>query len=97
MPSFDEDPSVVAAVARDLAALARRDRVLAESALAASAIVLAREMDDENSATSKSMCARALLDTMNRLWELAPPALTEDGVDDLRQSALLKLVPRPAS
>jgi hypothetical protein len=75
--------SVVAAVRRDLA---RLPEDLASGALAASALALASEMDDRNSATSKSMCAKALLDTLNRLRELAPP---ERVANDLtRQRAL---------
>lgn len=75
--------SVTAAVEADLSELAKRDPRLARSAQAASAIALAREMDDNNSATSKSMCAKALNETMDRLRELAPPQKENDGVDDL--------------
>lgn len=73
----------VAGVERDLAAIAKRDPELAKSGLAASALALAREMDDDNSATSKSMCARALLDTLDRLRQLAPAKEEKDGVDEL--------------
>lgn len=76
--------SVVASVERDLAEIAKRDQALADSALAASVRALAREIDDpDNSATSKSMCARALLDTLDRLRELVPDEGEADGVDDL--------------
>lgn len=74
-------PSVVEATKRDLAELGD----LADSALAASALALARELDDDsNSATSKSMCARALKETLDRLRELAPPKREADGVDELK-------------
>jgi hypothetical protein len=75
-------PAVVEeAVKRDLKAFPAD---LARSTLAESALALARELDSpENSATSKSMCARALLDTMNRLRELAPPPEQKDRLDDL--------------
>jgi hypothetical protein len=54
------------------------------SALAETALALARELDSgKNSATSKSMCARALLDTMAQLRELAPPREDQDDVDQL--------------
>lgn len=53
------------------------------SALVESAVALARELDARNSATSKSMCARALKETMDRLRELAPPPKTADRLDDL--------------
>jgi hypothetical protein len=46
--------SVVAAVERDLAKLPTE---LADAALAATALVLAEQLDGKNSATSKSMCA----------------------------------------
>lgn len=74
--------TVQAAVKRDLAAL--KDPKLAKSGLAASALALARELDSpKNSATSKSMCARALLDTLDRLRALAPAVKEKDEVDEL--------------
>lgn len=79
-----EKSSVAEAVERDLAVIAKSDKELAQSALAMSALRLAREMDtSDNSATSKSMCARELRDTMDRLRELAPKEEKEDGLDDL--------------
>lgn len=75
---------VAAAVRRDLDSIARVAPELATSALAASALSLAREMDDAgNSATSKSMCARALLDTLDRMRELMPIAEEADELDEL--------------
>lgn len=74
--------SVVEAVERDLVALGGD---LADSALAASALALARELDAPNSATSKSMCARALMETMDRLRELAPPKREMDQVDEVAE------------
>lgn len=77
------DRSVVAAVERDLIALGPE---LADSSLAAAALALAKEIDSSgNSATSKSMCARALLETMDRLRALAPPQEAADKLDDLKQ------------
>ena len=77
--------TVVAGVKRDLAALKKLDAALAESGLAAAALSLAVEMDDKtNSATSRSMCARALLDTLEELRGLAPePKPKESALDDL--------------
>lgn len=73
--------SVVEAVERDLEKLGGD---LKDSAMAASALALARELDDpSNSATSKSMCARSLMDTMDRLRQLAPPRREVDGITDL--------------
>lgn len=63
--------SVVAAVERDLG---RLDVSAREGALAATALELAAQLDEpENSATSKSMCARALTETLEKLRALAPP------------------------
>lgn len=64
--------------------LKRMPAELAKSALAATAKALAREIDGaKNSATSKSMCARALLDTLEELRALCPPADEVDALDDL--------------
>jgi hypothetical protein len=89
---------VVAAVRRDLREIARRDKSLAESALAASAHVLAAQLDDPaNSATSKSMCARALRETLDRLRELAPQAAKQDRLDDLGSRRAKRLAGRAAA
>jgi hypothetical protein len=71
------------AMERDLERIRRVAPELADSVLAASAKAMARELDDPNSATSKSMCARALLDTMDRLRELTPVEERSDALDDL--------------
>lgn len=76
--------SVVEAVDGDLVEIRRRAPALAGSALAASARVLAEELDSpSNSATSKSMCAKALREVMDRLRELAPPEERTDRIDEL--------------
>lgn len=82
---------VAEAVERDLKALALRDRDLAESSLAMSALCLAQEMDSDNSATSKSMCGRELRDTLDRLLELAPKVEQKDGLDDLASRRAVRL------
>jgi len=83
LPAAKKQP-VVEAVRRDLAALKRRDKQLAEGALAQAALALAARIDDpDNSATSVSMCARELRDHMNRIWELAPAETRDNRVDDL--------------
>ena len=74
--------TVASAVLRDLAAIGERDKQLAEGTLAMSALRLAMEMDSKASGTSKSNCARALLDTMDKLWQLSP-APREDPIDRL--------------
>lgn len=74
---------VIDATLAEIADLAKREKGLAESALAASAIALAYEIENPfNSATSKSMCSRELRETMKQLHELAPEQKT-DRVDDL--------------
>ena len=85
------DLSVYNSVRADLDKLREVAPELANSALAATMLALAREMDDENSATSKSMCAKALLDIDTRLRMLSPSATQEDEVDELtaRRSARL--------
>jgi hypothetical protein len=93
-----ETGPVAAAVERDLAEIRRRDSDLADSALAASALTLACELDKPgNSATSKSMCARVLVDTLDRLRELAPPDEENDGLDDLARKRAARLGGRAAS
>lgn len=59
---------------------------LSESSLAESALALARELDSDSSATSKSMCARAHLEILDRLRELAPPKeRAKNGIDELKE------------
>lgn len=75
---------LIEAAERDLADLRTRDEALADSALAATVLQLAYELADPyNSATSKSMCAKALLEAMSQLRELAPPTRKSDRLDDL--------------
>jgi hypothetical protein len=75
---------VTEAVQRDLDRLAKHDKTLAESGLAATALALATALDDPgNSATSKAMCAKALAETVRQLRELAPEEKRKDKVDDL--------------
>lgn len=78
--------SVLESVERDLERIAELDASLADSALAALAQQLAKELDSSgNSATSKSMCARALMDALERLQELAPSEKEKDRVDELAE------------
>lgn len=72
--------SVVEAVQRDLDALGPD---VAKSTLGATALALARELDAENSATSKSMCAKSMVDVLREVRSLAPPKREKDGLDDL--------------
>jgi hypothetical protein len=84
--------SVVAAVGRDLEEIRQRAPEVADSALAASAVALAYEIDKaSNSATSKSMCARAMHEALDKLRELTPPKQEDDRIDNLASSARLRL------
>ena len=89
--------SVVKAVKKDLAAIRKRDAALADSALAATALALAGELDDDNSATSKSMCARALVDVLEQLRGLTPKAQEGDMLDDLAARRAARIAGRAAS
>jgi histidinol-phosphate/aromatic aminotransferase/cobyric acid decarboxylase-like protein len=73
--------SVEAAVGRELRRIGAPWR---DSVLAATALALAVELDADNSATSKSMVAKALNETMAELRALAPQKKGADPVDDLR-------------
>lgn len=57
----------------------------ADTGLAATALALAAELDAGNSATSKSMCATALIKVMQELRASAPPKIQEDRVDEIAQ------------
>ena len=95
-PAPEKRVTVEAAVERDLAQFPPE---LAGSALAASALALAREIDQAgNSATSKSMCARALTETLEKLRALAPAEKEADKLDDLarRRASRLEGKPKPA-
>lgn len=81
--------SVLDAVDRDLS---RLPDDLAESAFAETARALAREIDSEdNSATSKSMCARELREVMGKLRELAPPEEKKGKLHDIKSGRSLRL------
>ena len=61
-------------------------------------MTLARELDAAgNSATAKSMCARALLDVMDRLRELAPPEEEADAVSSIGVQRAKRLARLPAA
>lgn len=80
-PATRESGEVAQAVERDLA---KMPADFAQSGLAMMALALAREVDaPTNSATSKSMCASQLRETLDRLRELTPPAEEADELDDL--------------
>jgi len=87
------------ALERELAELSKRsDTDLAASTLAATARVLARELDSsKNSATSKSMCAKAMYDALDRLYELAPDTQEADGVDEISRKRQERISGRTAA
>lgn len=83
-PSVIEAPRAVDAVRRDLTEIAKRDSSLAQSALAAAAWSMAEQLDDPlTSAHAKSLCARALLDLLNRMRDLLPPERKANALDEL--------------
>lgn len=83
---------VIAAVERDLEAIRLLSPRLADSALAATALAMAYEIENPfNSATSKSMCAKALLETLDTLRELSPPAEEGDALDELASRRAVRL------
>ena len=76
--------SVTDALRAELAELDRRVKGLSGSTLAALALELASAVDDPgNSATSRSMCAKAFLDAMDRLHALVPAEEEVDALDEL--------------
>jgi hypothetical protein len=77
------DLNVETAVRRELERIGARDADLATSGMAANALQLAKEMDAKNSATSKSMCARALNETLKELKALSPEPVTPDALDEV--------------
>jgi hypothetical protein len=77
--------TVTDALEQELARLSKRAH-LADSTLAATARALAHELDSSrNSATSKSMCAKAMYDAIDRLYDLAPEEAQADDVDEIRR------------
>jgi hypothetical protein len=80
--------SVVEAVTRDLEELGSK---ASESALAATALVLAEQLDGPNSATSKALCAKELTATLKELRALAPPKKQEDRADKIRKRRHLRV------
>lgn len=72
--------NTIKAVEEDLDLIRQRDPKVADSAIAAAALRMAHEIEDPyNSATSKSMCAKALQQAMDRLLELSPPGQEKKG------------------
>lgn len=75
--------SVTRAVEDELADLERKVPGISRSILAATARQMAAELDGDNSATSKSMCARVLVEVREQLLALVPEEAEEDALDDL--------------
>jgi hypothetical protein len=73
--------SVRDAVESDLAVIRKTAPRVADSALAATALALAAEIDGDNSATSKSMCAKSLMEALDRLRAMAPAKREVDDID----------------
>lgn len=61
------------------------DERVSAGPVAATALALARELDDTgNSATSKSMCARSLLEALTQLRAMVPQSGEVNPLDDIR-------------
>jgi len=89
--------SVFDAVTRDLERIAVVAPELAQGAEAFTALALAAEIDGNNSATSKSMCAKALADLMSELRALTPEQEAGDSVDNLAARRAARLARRAVS
>lgn len=84
--SSGEPLVVLEGVLADLAKVAGRDPVLAAGALAGLAVAMAMEVENPfNSATSKSMCANTLRETMASIREQLPAEQEKDEIDELRE------------
>lgn len=84
---------VVESVQGDIDRLAERMPLVAECAEAALALALASEIDaSRNSATSKSMCARALSETMKDLRAMVPPEEKKGALHGIKSGRALRLV-----
>ncbi len=68
----------------DLTEAEKRQKGIARSGLAATLLELARQMDAGNSATSKSMCAKALFEGLDRLRAAAPAKVEHSPLVDIR-------------
>lgn len=82
----------IQAVEAELDEIRRVSEKVADSALAAFALQMAREMSNpRNSATSKAYCAREARETITRLRELAPVKEEGDQLDELQQRRVTRL------
>jgi hypothetical protein len=61
------------------------------SSLGVVALTLAAELDDRNSATSKSLCAKAMIDVMREIKAAAPPKREEDDIERARKRRVSRL------
>jgi hypothetical protein len=87
--------SVVEAVTAELERLGEPG---ASSSLAATALALAEQLDEpRNGATSKSMCAKAMVDVLRELRLLAPPKQEDDELDRARKQRTERLARQSAS
>ena len=73
------------ATAAEIALIAKREPSLAGGPLAASALEMARGLDSGASLAQKTLAAKELRETMDRLRELAPAEKKKDRVDELKE------------
>jgi len=85
-PLEESGPSrVVEGVERELKVIRKRDKELADSALAGSAFALAREIDSPiTSPTAKAACGKEMRETLARLHGLAPEEAKGGQLHDIR-------------
>ena len=86
--------SVVAALEAELRALGP---AAVDSTLAATALALAAELDGDNSATSKSMCAKSMVEVLRELRGLMPPKEREDDIERARKRRVERLARQSAA
>lgn len=89
---------VIDAVDREIELLRERSPRLADSALAAGLRALAYDLENPyNSLTSKSQATKELREGTDRLRELAPPEVRQDGIDQLADRRAERLAGRSAA
>lgn len=77
----------------DLALLAERDASLAKGTLAATARALAIRLENPyTSATAAAMCGRGIVEIIQKLHELAPPAEKKGALHGIRSDRAVRLV-----
>lgn len=77
--------TVEESVRLDLKEAEKNHKGISESGLAAVLLELARQLDGDNSATAKSMCASQLMDGLERLHAQSPEKPEANPLEDIRR------------